>query len=65
MLFEFRKGNDATKATKNMCDIYSAALNICKCQRWFAKFSLGYFDLLSRLVREDKCLLIMLFYGQK
>ncbi|XP_043498446.1 histone-lysine N-methyltransferase SETMAR-like [Polistes fuscatus] len=33
MLFEFRKGNNATVATKNICDVYPNALDIRKCQR--------------------------------
>ncbi|CAG9575291.1 unnamed protein product [Danaus chrysippus] len=45
MLFEFRKGNNATVATKNICDVYSNALDIRKCQRWFSKFKSGNFDL--------------------
>ncbi|XP_043501569.1 histone-lysine N-methyltransferase SETMAR-like [Polistes fuscatus] len=45
MLFEFRKGNNATVATKNICDVYPNALDIRKCQRWFSKFKSGNFDL--------------------
>ncbi|XP_011155190.2 histone-lysine N-methyltransferase SETMAR-like [Harpegnathos saltator] len=45
MLFEFRKGNNATVATKNICDVYPSALDVRKCQRWFSKFRSGNFDL--------------------
>ncbi|XP_015184625.1 PREDICTED: histone-lysine N-methyltransferase SETMAR-like [Polistes dominula] len=45
MLFEFRKGNSATVATKNICDVYPNALNDRTCQRWFSKFKSGNFDL--------------------
>lgn len=41
MLYEFQKGNSATIATKNICDIYPNALDIRKCQRWFSKFRSG------------------------
>ncbi|XP_068620830.1 histone-lysine N-methyltransferase SETMAR-like [Battus philenor] len=44
MLFGFRKGNTATEATKNICDIYPSALDVRKCQRWFSKFRSGNFD---------------------
>ncbi|XP_068622876.1 histone-lysine N-methyltransferase SETMAR-like [Battus philenor] len=45
MLFEFRKGNSATAATKNICDVYPSALDVRKCQRWFSRFRSGNFDL--------------------
>jgi [histone H3]-lysine36 N-dimethyltransferase SETMAR len=45
MFFEFRKGNNATVATKNICDVYSNALDIRKCQRWFNRFRSGNYDL--------------------
>ncbi|XP_076166383.1 lymphocyte-specific helicase isoform X3 [Ptiloglossa arizonensis] len=45
MLFEFRKGSNATVATKNICDVYPNALDVRKCQRWFSKFKSGNFDL--------------------
>ncbi|EFN84041.1 Histone-lysine N-methyltransferase SETMAR, partial [Harpegnathos saltator] len=44
-LFEFRKGSNATVATKNICDVYPSALDVRKCQRWFSKFRSGNFDL--------------------
>ncbi|XP_035720880.1 histone-lysine N-methyltransferase SETMAR-like [Vespa mandarinia] len=45
MFFEFRKGSNATVATKNICDDYPSALDVRKCQRWFFKFRSGNFDL--------------------
>ncbi|XP_014471571.1 PREDICTED: histone-lysine N-methyltransferase SETMAR-like [Dinoponera quadriceps] len=45
MLFEFRKGSNATVATKNICDVYPSTLDVCKFQRWFSKFKSGNFDL--------------------
>jgi histone-lysine N-methyltransferase SETMAR len=45
MLYEFRKGNKATVATKNINDVYPDALDVRKCQRWFSKFKTGNFDL--------------------
>ncbi|KOX77555.1 Histone-lysine N-methyltransferase SETMAR [Melipona quadrifasciata] len=45
-LFEFHKGSsNATVATKNICDVYPSALDVCKCQRWFCKFKSGNFYL--------------------
>lgn len=45
MLFEFRKGSNATVATKNICSVYPNALDVRKCQRWFSKFKSGNFNL--------------------
>ena len=45
MLFEFRKGSNATVATKNICDAYPNSLDVRKCQRWFSKFKSGNFDI--------------------
>ncbi|VDO61914.1 unnamed protein product [Heligmosomoides polygyrus] len=45
MLFEFRKGSNATVATKNICDVYPDAMDVRKCQRWFSRFKSGNFDL--------------------
>lgn len=45
MLYEFHKGNNATTATKNICDTYPDALDVRKCQHWFAKFRSGDFEL--------------------
>ena len=49
MLYEFRQGKIATKATEAICSVYGVdALNARVCQKQFAKFSGGDFDL------EDK-----------
>ena len=49
MLYEFRQGKNATKATEAICSVYGVdALNVRVCQKWFAKFRSGDFDL------EDK-----------
>ncbi|XP_076655441.1 histone-lysine N-methyltransferase SETMAR-like [Halictus rubicundus] len=53
MLFEFHKGNDATVTIKNICDVYSSALDVRKCQSWFSKFRPGNFDL-SDLYRSRR-----------
>lgn len=45
MLFEFHKGNNATVDTKDICDVYPGALDVCKYQRWFSKFKSGNFSL--------------------
>jgi len=45
MLYEFRKGNKATQATKNINKIYENALDVRKTQRWFVKFRSGDFSL--------------------
>ncbi|PRD26457.1 UNVERIFIED_CONTAM: hypothetical protein NCL1_38081 [Trichonephila clavipes] len=44
MLLEFHKGNSATVATKNICDVYPSALDVRKCQRWFSKFNFDLSD---------------------
>jgi hypothetical protein len=38
MLYNFKKGNNATVATKNICKVYGEVLDVRKCQRWFARF---------------------------
>ena len=49
MLYEFRQGHNATKTTEAICSVYGVdALNVHVCQKWFAKFRSGDFDL------EDK-----------
>jgi histone-lysine N-methyltransferase SETMAR len=49
MLYEFRQGKNAKKATEAICSVYDVdALNIRVSQKWFAKFRSGDFDL------EDK-----------
>ncbi len=45
MLYEFRKGCNATVATKNICEVYGDVLVVRKCQYWFAKFRSGDLDL--------------------
>ncbi len=46
MLYEFRHGKSATKATESICSIYgNDALNVRVCQNWFARFRSGNFDL--------------------
>ena len=44
VLFEFYKGSNAKIATKNICDVYSNAIVIRKCQGWYSKFRSGNFD---------------------
>ncbi|PRD30178.1 UNVERIFIED_CONTAM: hypothetical protein NCL1_27198 [Trichonephila clavipes] len=44
-LLEFHNDNNATVATKNICDVYPSALDVHKCQRKFSKFRSGNFDL--------------------
>ena len=42
MLYEYNLGRKATEATKNICYVYGEdALDVRKCQRWFAKFRSG------------------------
>jgi [histone H3]-lysine36 N-dimethyltransferase SETMAR len=67
MLYEYNKGNNATKATNNIQKIYGAsALNVRKCQRWFSRFRSGHYDLedfkgRGRKVRfDDNALLALL-----
>lgn len=45
MLYEFRKGKSAAKATRKINSVYTEALDERKCQRWFAKFRSGNFNL--------------------
>src|SRR5882724_7068637 len=45
MLYEYQRGNSATLATKNINEVYENALDVRKCQRWFAKFRSGDFSL--------------------
>lgn len=55
MLFEFHKGTNATVTTVNICFVYSSALNVCKCQRWYSKFRWINFDLLILVsIRKTK-----------
>lgn len=45
MLYEFRQGKKATNATEAINHVYPNALDVRKCQRWFAKFREGNYDL--------------------
>lgn len=45
MIYEYRKGNKATKATRNINEIYKNALSVRKCQRWFDRFQSGNFSI--------------------
>lgn len=46
MLYEFRHGKNAVKATEAICSIYGDdALSVRVCQNWFARFRNGNFDL--------------------
>jgi histone-lysine N-methyltransferase SETMAR len=45
MLYEFKRGNNATVATNNICEVYPDELDARTCQRWFARFRKGNFDL--------------------
>ena len=45
-LYEFNLGNNATQATKNICNVYGEdILKIRTCQDWFSKFRSGDFGL--------------------
>lgn len=37
---EFRKGNNETVATKNICNVYPSALDVRKCQMMVFKFQI-------------------------
>jgi len=46
MLYEFHSKKNATQATNSVCLVYSdLSLDVRTCQRWFARFSSGDFDL--------------------
>ena len=46
MLYEYKKGTSAVEAARNIRTVYGRnVLNDRKCQRWFAKFSSGNFNL--------------------
>ena len=46
MLYEYRQGKNGTKATEVICSVNSVdALNVRICQKWFAKFHSGDFNL--------------------
>jgi [histone H3]-lysine36 N-dimethyltransferase SETMAR len=48
MLYEFRKGNNASVATRNINEVYANALKERKCQEWFVKFRSGDTSLANR-----------------
>ncbi|XP_047370026.1 histone-lysine N-methyltransferase SETMAR-like [Vespa velutina] len=54
MLFEFRKGSNATVPIKNICDVYPSTLDAHKCQRWFSKFRSGNFYLSDSIYRSGR-----------
>ncbi len=47
MLYEFHKENNATVATKNICEVYGSVLKVRKCQQWFSRFRSGNVDLID------------------
>ncbi|XP_017773483.1 PREDICTED: uncharacterized protein LOC108560444 [Nicrophorus vespilloides] len=53
MVFEFQ----AIVITKNICNIYLSALDVCKYQRWLSKFRSGNFKLttLDNDVKANPC----------
>ena len=46
MLYEFRQGKNAVEAKNAICSVYGfGAIDVRTCQRWFARFRAGCFDL--------------------
>ena len=46
MLYEFRQGKNAVEARNAICSVYGfGAIGVRTCQRWFARFHAGCFDL--------------------
>jgi histone-lysine N-methyltransferase SETMAR len=46
MLFEFKLGKNAVKASESICKAYpKCCLDIWTCQNWFVRFKTGDFDL--------------------
>ncbi|GFT56936.1 HTH_48 domain-containing protein [Trichonephila clavipes] len=45
MLLEFHKSSNATVVTKNICDVHSSVLDVCKCQIWLSQSGSGNFEL--------------------
>lgn len=41
MLYEFKRGSNATVATKNINNVYGEMLDVRKCQKWFDRFRNG------------------------
>jgi len=54
-IYEFNKGNTASRATKNICETYNEnSLMERTCQRWFSKFRLGDFGFEKKDKNEKK-----------
>ena len=47
MLYEYRRGTNASEAMRNICAVYPGAVSVRKCQRWFNKFSKGNCSLID------------------
>lgn len=46
MMYEFRRGTRISNTVKNICDVFGEnAVSIPTCERWFAKFKRGNFNL--------------------
>ena len=46
MFYEFRQGKNAVEAKNAICSVYGfGAIDVRTCQRWFARFRAGCFDL--------------------
>ncbi|XP_020289890.1 histone-lysine N-methyltransferase SETMAR-like [Pseudomyrmex gracilis] len=46
MMYEFRRGTRISNTVKNICDVFGEnAVSIPTCERWFAKFKRGDFNL--------------------
>lgn len=46
MLYEFRKGVNASKCKRNICEVYGeGTVDDRTCQRWFKRFRSGNFNL--------------------
>jgi len=62
MLYEWRKGSNASVAIKNICKVYGNVLEYRTCLRWFEKFSSGDLSLEDRPERgrptevDNECL---------
>ncbi|GFX91664.1 uncharacterized protein TNCV_3682501 [Trichonephila clavipes] len=48
MLLEFLRGNNTMEAKRNLSDVFGEeAVTARTCQRWLAKFRLGYFSFID------------------
>lgn len=46
LLYEYNKHNNATTATKNICQVYGkSSISVSQSQRWFKKFRSGNYSL--------------------